>query len=157
MMFLAMSLTMQSMSRLEVMKWSHSVMSDSVTPWTVAYQAPPSWDFPGKSTGVGCHFLLQRIFPTWGSNPGLLHYRQMLYLLSHQGSQRVGLCHGNYWRLGLRLSGPWSQFYHVCAMWLWDKEIKPWFSNQSDSFPPEHLAMSEDIFDCHNLEVLLVF
>ena len=28
------------------------------TPWTVAYHAPPSWDFPGKSTGVGCHFLL---------------------------------------------------------------------------------------------------
>ena len=30
-----------------------------VTPWTVAYQAPPSMDFPGKNTGVGCHFLLQ--------------------------------------------------------------------------------------------------
>ena len=30
---------------------------------TLAYQAPP-WDFPGKSTGVGCHFLLQEIFPT---------------------------------------------------------------------------------------------
>ena len=29
------------------------------TPWTAAYQAPPSMDFPGKSTGVGCHFLLQ--------------------------------------------------------------------------------------------------
>ena len=43
------------------------------------------WDFPGKSTGVGCHFLLQRIFPTQGSNPGLLLCRQMLYLLSHQG------------------------------------------------------------------------
>ena len=27
-----------------------------VTPWTVAYQAPPAWNFPGKSTGVGCHF-----------------------------------------------------------------------------------------------------
>ena len=27
------------------------------TPWTAAYQAPPSWDFPGKSTGVGCHCL----------------------------------------------------------------------------------------------------
>ena len=26
-----------------------------VTPWTAAYQAPPSMDFPGKSTGVGCH------------------------------------------------------------------------------------------------------
>ena len=31
------------------------------TPWTAAYQPPPSWDFPGKSTGVGCHRLL-RIF-----------------------------------------------------------------------------------------------
>ena len=44
------------------------------------------WDFLGKSTGVGCHFLLQGFFPTQGSNPGLLHCRQMLYRLSHQGS-----------------------------------------------------------------------
>ena len=28
------------------------------TPWTSAYQAPPPWDFPGKSSGVGCHCLL---------------------------------------------------------------------------------------------------
>ena len=42
--------------------------------------------FLGKSTGVGCHFLLQGIFPTWGSNPGLPHFRQTLYRLSHQGS-----------------------------------------------------------------------
>ena len=33
------------------------------------------WDFPGKSTGVGCHFLLQGIFPTQGSNPVLPHCR----------------------------------------------------------------------------------
>ena len=33
------------------------------------------WDFPGKSTGVGCHFLLQEIFLTQGSNPGLSHCR----------------------------------------------------------------------------------
>ena len=44
------------------------------------------WDFPGKSTGVGCHFLLQRIFPTQGSNPGLLHCRQTLYHLIPKGS-----------------------------------------------------------------------
>ena len=44
------------------------------------------WDSPGKNTGVGCHFLLQGIFPTQGSNPGLLHCRQTLYHLSHQGS-----------------------------------------------------------------------
>ena len=37
------------------------------------------WDSPGKSTIVGCHFLLQGIFPTQGSNPGLLHCRQILY------------------------------------------------------------------------------
>ena len=29
------------------------------TPWAVAYQTLHPWDFPGKSTGVGCHFLLQ--------------------------------------------------------------------------------------------------
>ena len=43
-------------------------------------------DSPGKNTGVGCHFLLQGIFPTQGSNPGLPHCRQILYRLSHQGS-----------------------------------------------------------------------
>ena len=36
------------------------------------------WDSPGKNTGVGCHFLLQGIFPTQGLNPGLPHCRQML-------------------------------------------------------------------------------
>ena len=53
-----------------------------VTPWTIAYQVPPSMEFSGKSTGVGCHFLLQRIFLTQGSNPGLPHCRQMFYHLS---------------------------------------------------------------------------
>ena len=33
------------------------------------------WDFPGKNTGVGCHFLLQGIFPTQGSNLHLLHWQ----------------------------------------------------------------------------------
>ena len=47
------------------------------------------WDFPGKSTGVDCHFLLQRTFPTQGSNPGLLHCRQTLYHLSHKGSPKI--------------------------------------------------------------------
>ena len=37
------------------------------------------WDFLGESTGVGCHFLLQRIFLTQGMNWGLLHCRQTLY------------------------------------------------------------------------------
>ena len=43
---------------------SHSVMSDFATPWTVAHQFLCPWDFPGKNTEVGCHFLLQGIFLT---------------------------------------------------------------------------------------------
>ena len=37
-----------------------------------------SWDFPGKNTGLGCHFLLQGIFLTQGLNPGLPHCRQIV-------------------------------------------------------------------------------
>ena len=44
-------------------------------------------DSPGKNTGVGCHALLQGIFPTQGSNPGLLHCRWILHRLSHQGRE----------------------------------------------------------------------
>ena len=46
-------------------------------------------DFPSKNSGVGCHVLLQGIFPTQGSNPDIWHCRQILYCLSHQGSQRI--------------------------------------------------------------------
>ena len=53
---------------------SHSVKSDSFS--------------PGQNTRVGSHSLLQGIFPTQGSNPGLPHCRQSLYQLSHQGSPR---------------------------------------------------------------------
>ena len=62
-----------------------------VTPWAIAYQARLflAWDSPGKNARMGCHFLLQEIFPTQGLNPGPLHCRQMLYHLSHQGSQEA--------------------------------------------------------------------
>ena len=46
-------------------------------------------DSPGKNTRMGCHALLQGIFPTQGSNPGLLHCRWILHHLSHQGSPKV--------------------------------------------------------------------
>ena len=60
-----------------------SVVSDSVTPWTVACRLLHPWDSLGKNTGVGCHFLLQGVFPTQGSNLGLLHCKQILHHLSH--------------------------------------------------------------------------
>ena len=52
--------------------WSLSRVQLSATPWAVACQASLSVDFPGKNTRVGCHFLLQVVFLTQGSNPGLL-------------------------------------------------------------------------------------
>ena len=63
-----------------------------VTPWTVARQVPCPWDSPGKNTGVGCHFLLEGIFLTQGSNPGLLrllHCSWILYRPCHEGSPGI--------------------------------------------------------------------
>ena len=58
-----------------------SVVSDSVQPYGLQ---PASllcpWESPGKNTRVGCHALFRQIFPTQGSNLGLLHCRQILYL-----------------------------------------------------------------------------
>ena len=41
----------------------HSAVSDFRVPWTVASRLLCSWNFPGKITGVVCHFLLQGIDP----------------------------------------------------------------------------------------------
>ena len=53
------------------------------------YTVYSPWNSPGQNTGVGSLSLLQGIFPTQGSNPGLPHCRQILYQLSHQGSPRI--------------------------------------------------------------------
>ena len=86
-----------------------SVMSDSSRP----HELQPTRllrlrDFPGESTGVGCHFLLQGIIPTQGLNPGLLHCRQTLYHLSHQGSSKNApmLCYAKSLQLCPTLCDP---------------------------------------------------
>ena len=53
------------------------------------------WNFPDKNTVVGCHFLLQGIFPTQGSNPGLLRCRRILYQRSYEGSPITSLVFAN--------------------------------------------------------------
>ena len=60
-------------------------MSDSLRP----HGLYSPWNSPGQNTGVGSLSLLQGIFPTQGSNPGLLHCRRILYQLSHKGSPRI--------------------------------------------------------------------
>ena len=71
---------------------SRSVVSDSLqpiySPWNFATLYSP-WNSPGNSTGVGNLSLLQEIFPTQGSNPGLPYCRQILHQLSHKGSPRI--------------------------------------------------------------------
>ena len=61
------------------------------TPWTVAHQAPLSWDSPGKNTGVDCHALLQRIFSTQELNQVFFHSTRILYQMSYQGGPRTML------------------------------------------------------------------
>ena len=55
--------------------------------------SPPGFsvhgDSPGTNIRVGCHVLLQGIFPSQGLNPGLPYCRQTLYQLSHQGSPSI--------------------------------------------------------------------
>ena len=66
---------------------SRSVVSDSLRAcelWPASLLCP--WNSPGKNTGMGSHSFLQEIFLIQGSNPGLLHCRQILYCLSHQGN-----------------------------------------------------------------------
>jgi len=59
---------------------TRSVVSDSL--WPHELYSPRN--SPGQNTGVGSHSLLQGIFPTQGSNPGLPHYRQIVYQLNNK-------------------------------------------------------------------------
>ena len=67
---------------MKVKKVSHSVVSNSLGHDMLLCP----WNSPGRNTGVCCHFLFQKIFPTHGLNLCLLHCRQILYHLSHQAS-----------------------------------------------------------------------
>ena len=66
-----------------------SVGSNSATPCPAAHQAPLCpWNFPSRNTGVGCHFLLQGIFPTQGSKLCLLHRQADSLPLSQLGGPK---------------------------------------------------------------------
>ena len=90
---------------------SLSIVSDSL--WPMDY-SPPGFsiheDSLGKNIGVGCHSLLQGIFLTQGSNPGVPHCRWILYHLSHQGSPKEWSisCHINKDATAFSDSGPSS-------------------------------------------------
>ena len=110
-------------------------MSDSLRPHGIV-----QWNSPGQNTGSLS--LLQGIFPTQGSNPGLLHWRQILYHLSHQGSkhitllvshflfkkpsEKVFILHWNIFFCSVFINGAWplylsSLVYHeiLTSVWNW--------------------------------------
>ena len=75
--------------------------------------SPPDfcpWNFPGKHTGVGCHFLLQGIFLIQGLNPGLPHCRQILYKWQKWES-KTGLSEFKTWSLFPNL----CSWYNLCS------------------------------------------
>ena len=71
----------------KLLKWSesHSVMSDSLRP----HGLYSPWNSPGQNTGASSLSVLQGIFPTQGSNPGLPHCRWIPYQVSQKASPRI--------------------------------------------------------------------
>ena len=130
------------------MKWKLVTQSCLILQFHGLYPVPLlcPWNSPGKSTEVGCHFLLQGIFPTWESNTGLPHCRQILYQLNHKGSP--------WWSLGrsillqmtfLFLSGQGS-FKIVSIGWVQNAVIMSDWSvtlNESDA---KHQALKNTIW-----------
>ena len=116
--------------------WSHSVMPDSLRPhelYPTRLLCP--WDSSGKNTGVVCNFLFQGIFPTQRSNPGLLHSRDMLYPLSHQGSPNRMLlmtphkkrCHLCDWLSSYRLEVSTTLSLGLINLLEWFTELRETF------------------------------
>ena len=79
--------------------------SDSLRP----HELYSPWNSPGQNTGVGSLSLLQGIFPTQRSNPGLPRGRQILYQLGHKVSPTV-------------------------ETWLESKPIRPWMGSNHEPF-----------------------
>ena len=102
-------------------------MSDSL--WPHGLYSP--WNSSGQNTGVGSHSLLQGIFPTQGSNPGLPHCRQILYQLSRRRSPIYDL-------LLLLL----SRFSRV---WLCATPCSPW-SSPGQNTGVGSLSLLQEIF-----------
>ena len=109
--------------------FSLSVMSDSWPPhgmWPSRLLCP--WHSPGKNTGMGCHFLLQGIFPTQGLNLCLLHCRWIFYCLSHWGNPSRWLhIKADQTDLNRELNQEWKKQKHILitvARWSWSDPQK---------------------------------
>ena len=93
---------------------------------------------PGKNSGVGFHALpVQGIFPTQGSNPGLRHYRQLLYQLNHQGSPRI--LEGVAYPFSRESSGPrnWTGVSSIVGGFFTSRAIREDYASHMDYLFPK--------------------
>ena len=110
-------------------KWgeSHLIVSDSLRPHGLC----SPWDSLGQYTGVGSLSLLQGIFLAQGSNPGLLHCRQILYQLNHRGWGKPFLINWHIWvrRTGTGILPSESESHSVVSDSLQPHRLySPWNS-----------------------------
>ena len=93
----------------------HSIVSDSfTTPWIVACQVPLSVGFSSKNTVMGCHVLIQGIFPIQGSNPGHPNSGQILNHLRHQGHPFTSMSSAKIWMILVAISTQ-TNSSHSCS------------------------------------------
>ena len=91
--------------------------------------------FPGKDTRVGCHSLLQGIFPTQGSNPAFLYWQAGFLPSEPQGSPSL--------TLGLQISIlPLRTFFTLTVTWRWLSTLQSWLATLHNSLKPHHYLSS---------------
>ena len=122
----------------------------SATPWPVACQASLSMEFPNKNARVSCHTLLQGIFPTQGSNPGLPHFRWTLYCLRCQGSHSSQTT-------GLNVLTKLIVYSLMEAVYAWQEDLQISFPISSIRFPPICLSkpVHDDFYLCSFLYIYI--
>ena len=126
---------------------SCSVMSDSLWP----HELYDPWNSPGQNTGMGSLSLLQKIFPAHGSNPGLLHCRQILYQLSHKRSPRIPKWVAYPYSRGSSQHRNWTGVSCIAGRfftnWAMRKAHSSSFITSNDEFIYSPLNIRKDIFD----------
>ena len=124
---------------------SRLTLCDSMD-WPTRLLCP--WDFPGKDTGVECHFLLQGIFLTQGWNPSLPHLQANSLPLSHQRSPRCNLV-SSKWALGpeARTSSRTLFFLTTATGWL-NADMADRLACSPSLSPPQSPAFSKQPLCC---------
>ena len=116
-------------SFVELLKVRVKVDQQCLTLWGHLYSP---WNSPGQNTGVDSLSLLQRIFPTQGSNPGLPHYRWIFYQLSYQGSPDELLYDSKKWQMNARLQSTPALTFFYTSRW---RTPWPWSHSGVNNLP----------------------